>query len=213
MKIAIIDDHRLFLEAMHRVLRDEFPVVEVLAFQRAGEAFAHLKSESEPDLMLVDLAMPEIDGFGFIDRLNQLKLSVPVVVLSATESLFQVRRALEAGAVGFIPKTLSVEDTVAAIRTVIETGEYLPAQVRSGLRKISNRGEAGVANLSPRQFEVMVLVAKGLSNQAIAKGLGISLATVKSHVQVVLAELGVSNRTQCALRAVKLGLLMPSEIE
>lgn len=208
MKLILIDDHPLFLDALHRVLTNEVGDAEIATFDNAADALVQLERDNDVDLLLVDLEMPGMDGYAFLQAIATRRLVVPVVVLAATENVEDIRRALDYGAVGFIPKTLSARETLAAIHTVLNEGEYLPQSVRKALHHAHDTKDRP-RRLSPRQIDVLKLISKGYTNKGIADTLAISEPTVKTHVQALMNILGANNRTQCIVEALKLELISP----
>lgn len=206
MNIVIIDDHQLFLESFCQVLEDTL-AAKVTAFMEAQSALLFLQQHRDVDLILMDLSMPDMDGHSLLHALTKSAVMTPVVVLSANEDPLQIRRVLDAGAVAFIPKTHSVQETIHAIRQVWEKGTYLPESLRQAVRSVRKDMQI---KLSRRQTEVLSLMAKGASNQEISDTLGISTSTVKSHAHTMFGILQVNNRTECVARARELKLIQTS---
>lgn len=213
MHILILDDHPLFGEALKQiVLRLGNNVIIHLA-DESNKAVAYIESVREYDLIMVDLNLPGLDGFGFMRLLNANFVLSPVVVISATENREDIKRVLEYGAMGFIPKASDSRTILGAIRTILQGDIYLP----EGMGNIRNEGantsvqerEALLAKLgiSARQLTTLELIEKGLSNKEIARKLFISESTVKTHVSRLISAFAVSNRTACIMEAQRLGLL------
>ena len=217
MKILVVDDHPLICEALRQVLRALDPNIEVLEAGGGREALAAAEESDHLDLTLLDLALPDADGFEVLRGLRERHPSFPVVVLSASEQPEFVMRALDAGAMGFIPKTSSNELLLGALRLVLSGGVYLPAEVlrQSHAPTLVSGAAAGASvgfrdlGLTQRQAQVLALVVQGKPNKLICRELDLAEGTVKIHVTAILKALGVSNRTQAVIAVSKLGLRLP----
>jgi DNA-binding NarL/FixJ family response regulator len=204
MKILVCDDHALFREGLELVLGQLDPAAELASVGDAESALARVAADDALDLVLLDLQLPGMDGFAALERMRRDHPSVPVVVLSASESPAHVRSALERGASGFIPKSTRGSVLLSALRLVLSGGIYVPPLVLDG------GGPGRVADpksaLTGRQLEVLRLLARGLTNREIAEVLKIAEGTVKTHVMHVYEALDVTNRTEAAMRMRELGL-------
>jgi DNA-binding NarL/FixJ family response regulator len=205
MKILLADDHALFRAGLAHVLArldEEVSVIEAGTFAQAREAAA---SRTDLDLALVDLYMPDSRGMADVAALIHSSPTLPVVVLSASERREDMQRALDAGALGFIPKAATPAVMLGALRLVLAGGVYVPPEM---LRTAA--GDAEKAHgLTPRQLEILARVIQGMPNKAIARECAVSEATVKAHVRAVFRALGVANRTQAAVAAEALKLKLP----
>ena len=199
MKILQADDHPLVREGIRQIfLRMEEPV-EFLEAARLDDVLALLPNHPDIDLILLDLSMPGVDGFEGYYRIEESNPSVPIAILSASESLKDINRAIEIGAAGYIPKSSPPEIMLTAIRLILSGGIYLPAEL---MRRAGPQTEPDPASeLTPRQREVLELVKEGLANKLIADRLSIAEKTVKQHLSSIFRVFGVTNRTQLALRA------------
>lgn len=205
MKILLADDHVLFREGLQFLLQSLGPQPEMLcAGDYAGTA-ALFAQHPDAALALVDLDMPGREREGGIERLLALAPTVPVVVLSACEDGDAVRRVLDAGAMGFVPKRERPDVLLGALRLVLAGGVYVPPMLLS-----STPRAAPAAVLTPRQIEVLHCLAEGLANKLIARQLGMTEATVKAHTGAIFRSLEVANRAQAVLAARRLGLLPPA---
>lgn len=216
MKVLVVDDHPLICEALRQVLRALDPNIELLEAAGAQDALAAAARSDHLDLILLDLALPDADGFEVLRELRERHPSFPVVVLSASEQVDIVMRALDAGAMGFIPKTSSNELLLGALRLVLSGGVYLPAEVlRHAPAPALARKPAAVetgyrdVGLTERQAQVLALLVQGKPNKIICRELDLAEGTVKIHVTAILKALGVSNRTQAVIAVGKLGLKLP----
>ena len=219
MKVLVVDDHPLIREALRQVLRALARDIELLEAGSAPEALAAADKSAGLDLILLDLTLPGRDGLEVLRELRERYPSYPVVVLSASDQSEIVMRALDAGAMGFIPKTSSNEVLLGALRLVLSGGVYLPAEVlrhspAPGLVSNSAATAAGVGyrdlGLTERQAQVLALVVQGKPNKIICRELNLAEGTVKIHVTAILKALGVTNRTQAVIEVGRLGLKLPT---
>jgi len=201
LKILLADDHGLFREGLRSLLQELDPGLQVLEAASAAEALQLAGRNSDLDLILLDLAMPGLDGFAGLDMLRERYPDIPVVVVSATESERDVRRALDAEAAGFIPKAMSGEDMLNALHTVLDGDVFVPPAIRRAPER-----EEDEPHLTPRQQQVLNLMCEGMSNKEIAHALGMAEGTVKIHVTAILRAMKASNRTQAVILAGQLGL-------
>lgn len=223
LRVLIADDHPLFRSGLRGLLAkldDQMSIVEAGNFGDARQR----ATESAFDLILTDLRMPDMEGFEGIRLLKSAARDTPVVVISGYESKHNAEQALAAGAVGFIPKSSSVEVMLNALK-LVRLGEiYMPPSLIYG-SQIQADDDASqrpttptprifdptlLAPLTHRQYDVLALLGQGKSNKDIADTLGISEGTVKVHVGAILKVLGATNRTQAALMAIDAGIA-PSE--
>lgn len=207
MKFLVVDDHALTREGVRLALGAFGEDVEVLDAGSADPALALIVMHPDIDLVLLDIGLPGVSGFALLAELRRTRNSVPVVVISADEDRDQVLRALELGALGFIPKSSSVEVMLHAIRLVLAGGTYVPRQVlapppvsRAPLHPAAGDRRA-LDRLTLRQSQILALMAKGKPNKMIAEELAITEATVKAHVTEIFRVLGVTNRTQAVIVA------------
>jgi DNA-binding NarL/FixJ family response regulator len=216
VKILVVDDHPLIREAMRAVLQQLDPDNEVLEAGDCEEALAIAGREPELALVLLDIRLPGISGLDGLEVLRERHPSVPVVVLSASEDRNEVMRALDSGAMGFIPKSQSSRVMVGALRLVLAGGVYLPAEVmsqsgaapamRQGASVYDAKAQAAGIGLTPRQSEVLSLLVQGKPNKVICRDLNLAEGTVKIHVAAILKALNVTNRTQAVVAVSRLGL-------
>lgn len=211
-KIVIIDDHQLFLHGLKLTLENSNN--EVLTFDNPVLALAQIE-KLQPDLILMDLKMPEMDGIDMIDELVNRNIFLPVVVLSACEDYKEVLIALQKGAMGFIPKSYAPQAMLSGLASVLLGNVYIPDEVEQQIENlvVEDRKNKELYNLSDRQAEILSLLHAGNTNREIAELLSISPDTVKFHkkgIYQVLQVSGVTSRVQAIEKALKLGLL-PSE--
>ncbi|MCC5811423.1 MAG: response regulator transcription factor [Ectothiorhodospiraceae bacterium] len=201
MKIGIVDDHGLFREGMRYVLEGLGGEVQVLEAASGVEALQMLEQHPDMAVLLLDLKLRGEHGFTLLQTLKERDAGLPVIVMSASEDRADIERVLHAGARGFIPKNSSAVLAVNAIQLVLAGGVYLPPDM---LAPASGGGE--VARLTPRQRDVLALLAEGRSNKQIADRLQLAEPTVKMHVTAVIRALGARNRTEAVTRALQVGL-------
>lgn len=207
MRVLLADDHALFREGVRLVLENlvdgPLDVVEAGDFV---QAVAALRAGGEFDIGLVDLNMPGMDGFDGIEAVCRAAPNMHLVVISASESPSDVRRALDAGAQGYIAKTSSSSSMLDAIRQVLSGDTYLSPRLEVASANEDAVGRDQARNvLTPRQRDVLAMLRQGKSNKEIARDLNLAEITVKLHVTAILRALGVENRTQAAILAAKIG--------
>lgn len=198
MKVLLADDHPLMREALHQTLRRLDPGVRILDAQDYPSLFSLAARHPDADLALVDLNMPGLPGQEGIRQFRARFPELPLAVLSASESVVDIRSALDAGALGYVLKSSSAETLVSALRQMLAGHAYTP---RSGSRSDPSFTAAGsaAARLTPRQVEVMQLLRQGYPNKIIARKLDLTEGTVKVHMGAIFRALGVRNRTEAVL--------------
>jgi DNA-binding NarL/FixJ family response regulator len=204
--LLIADDHPLFRGALREAVNglfDRAAIAEAGTFEEVAEL---LERDSDIDLILLDLRMPGVRGFSGLMYLRAQYPSLPIVVVSANDDPAVIRRCMEFGASGFIPKTLGVEALREAVAQVLRGEVWTPPDVdlqRDGDAE-SAATIARLATLTPQQVRVLMMLSGGLLNKQIAYELGVSEATVKAHVSAILQKLGVESRTQAVIAAGKI---------
>ncbi len=217
LKVLVIDDHPLVQAGVSAALQSLAEDVTVMAAGHADEALAVAAEHPDLDLVLLDLALPGMSGFNLIGRLHERLPSLPVVVLSALEDPENVQHAINAGAMGFIPKSAATRVLIEVLQQVLDGNVSVPAalQAQGGRARATAPGreaplateEPDVALLTLRQLEVLSRVCQGKTNKQIATELGLSEKTVKAHVTAIFKVLGVVNRTQAVLVARRVGMI------
>jgi len=206
-RLVIADDHPLFRGALREAVAGLFERVDIAEAGTFNEVTDLLeRGASEIDLVLLDLAMPGARGFSGLMYLRAQYPSVPVIVVSANDDAAAIRRCMEFGASGFIPKTLGTEAMRAAISRILDGGVWTPPDVDLTAGSDTETAElmARMATLTPQQVRVLMMLSEGLLNKQIAYQLGVSEATVKAHVSAILQKLGVESRTQAVIAAAKI---------
>ncbi|RRS03127.1 DNA-binding response regulator [Aquabacterium soli] len=213
MKVLLIDDHPLILAALRSVIQGLGDHVEVASASSGAEARAMLQADSSFELVLLDLHLGDADGFDLLTEFRGAYPGLPVVVVSASDRTSDVIRAIDLGAMGFVPKRASNETLVDALRQVISGGVYVPPMSMgtslAGAPAGSVQHEAIGSNfqtaslaqlgLTQRQTQVLALLLQGQPNKLIARELDLSVETIKDHVASVLRILRVSSRTQAVI--------------
>lgn len=214
MKILLIDDHPLLRGGMRFLLRSLDANLVMDEASNATQAL-ELVLAHRYDLLLLDLRMPGLSGMDALEALRDATPGTPLVVLSAEDNPSVVRSAIEAGAMGFIPKSSTPEVLIQALRLVLAHGVYLPPAVLepahtspspASLSAQTGSGIGLLSSLTPRQKDVLRCVIKGETNRAIARELDVSEGTVKAHLSAVFQALCVHSRTEAVYAAAKLGL-------
>jgi DNA-binding NarL/FixJ family response regulator len=203
IRVLIADDHAVVRQGL-RTFLDLQEDIEVVGEAADGEEALAAAERLAPDVVLLDLVMPRLDGIQALRRLRERVPAARAIVLSSFVDDDKLFPAVRAGAAGYLLKDVQPQELVAAIRTVHGGGALLHPSVAARLMD-----ELAADPLTPREREVLVLIGRGMANKRIALELGIAEKTVKAHVSSVLAKLGVTDRTQAALYAVREGLVGP----
>lgn len=206
VKIIVADDHALFRDGLRHVLNLLEP--DVTLVEAADYPALMTCADAHPDavLVLVDLNMPGAEPFATLRTLLSRHPTLLVVVLSASEEFSDMRRALDIGAMGYIPKRENANIMLSALRLVLSGGVYVPPSLMHGTADDSHKTHS-LALLTPRQLDVLRELVNGKGNKEIGQRLEMSEATVKAHVTAIFRAFNVANRTQAALVAEKLGLV------
>ena len=206
--LLIADDHPLFREALRGAVARVLPGATLKEADSVEKLYALVESEPDADMLLLDLNMPGAHGFSALVHLRAQHPELPVVVVSAREEPEVMRRALDHGAMGFIPKSVDSATLGQALGQVLEGDRWAPAAALAARAAGADEHDAAqrVAELTPQQFRVLQMLGEGLLNKQIAFELKVSEATIKAHMTAILRKLGASNRTQAVLIAGKLAL-------
>jgi len=214
MKILHIDDHILFSEGLASSLQRSELACEVLHADSFQAALDIAEANPDLDLIILDLMMPEMDGIAMMQAFIERNIMSPMVIISALEDLWQIKRALQLGALGFFPKYWNTQQLVDAIRQIELGNIVVPKDLLTQLESLPEQAPVNkkesqlqMLGISKRQMEVLSLMQNGYSNKMIAEILCISEATVKSHVKVLFQSLHASNRLECVKLAEAAGLL------
>ena len=210
IRVLIADDHAVVRQGL-RTFLDLQADIDVVGEAADGEEAVAVAAEHAPDVILLDLVMPRLDGIGALRRLRETAPAARVIVLTSFGEDERLFTALRAGASGYLLKDVEPAELVRSIRTAHSGGAPLsPAVAARVVEELASGGGAGRAaadDLTPRELEVLCLIARGQSNKRIALELGVAEKTVKTHVSAVLSKLHLTDRTQAALFAVRHGLV------
>ena len=201
MKVLLADDHPLVLAALRATLEADDDL-EVVAEARSGSQVLPRVRETEPDVVVLDVNMPELDGLGCLERLRAAHPEVRVVMLSGDEAGEHVEAARERGACGFLAKSLPPDELAPALRAAVEADGFSVFGVPE-----PSADDGNVLGLSEREVAMLRTLARGLSNSAIGRELWITEQTVKFHLTNIYRKLGVENRTQATRVAYEQGLV------
>jgi DNA-binding NarL/FixJ family response regulator len=221
MKVLVVDDHALFREALHGVLTELRPDATVLDASDCSQAMRLASEHADLELILLDLGLPDGDGFVMLRELRARYPAIAIVVLSALKDRDSVARALGLGALGFIPKSATRRVTLGALQLVFAGGIFIPpeilAEADASPPDMAAKAAAPASKwvspsdlrLTDRQLQVVALMMRGMSNKAICRKLNLAEATVKNHITAILKALKVSNRTEAVVAVGELGWQLP----
>jgi DNA-binding NarL/FixJ family response regulator len=215
MKFLIVDDHALIREALHAVLKQLKR--EAVIFEASNGCQAVHIVEENPDisLILLDINLPDRDGFSVLRELRDRYATIAVIIISSSNDQDAVKRAFKLGALGFITKTTAREVMLNAIELVFSGGIYIPSEILEEstapqrTNELATRESPRDIGLTDRQIEVLGLLMKGKSNKIIARTLNMAVPTVKNHITVVLKALNVTSRTEAVIKVGKMGWELP----
>lgn len=216
IRVLVADDHPTFREGLIRVLAEQADI-EVIAQAGDGERAAELAAELDPDVAILDISMPRLNGVEATRAIKAVSPDTAVLIVSAYGHEPYVIGAIEAGASGYLLKDARVWELVSAVRSV-HAGETVldPTAARkvfSRLSRVSGNSRKTSQCLHPRELEVLKLATKGMSNKDIADALSISVRTVQSHLVNIYSKLNVSSRTEAVTQALKEGWIILEEID
>ena len=200
ISVVLVDDHRVVVEGL-RLLLDAYSDIEVIGEASDGTAGAQLTAQLEPDVVLMDLAMPGTDGVASTRLISDQSPNSAVIILTTFADREGILASLDAGAVGYLMKDIEPDTLHQAINAAATGGSPIDPRVARTLIDARTRSTPAPARLTEKQTEVLALVAEGLPNRSIARRLGISEKTVKTHLTQIFQTLGVADRVQAALWA------------
>jgi two-component system nitrate/nitrite response regulator NarL len=201
MKLLIVDDHAVVREGLATLLRQLGTDTTVLQARDSGEGLAFAESEVDLDAVFLDLNMPGLDGLSAIQEFGKRHPDLPVIVLSSSEDPGDVRSALAAGALGYIPKSATSQTLLSALQLVLSGNVYIPTLMLNAANPAPANPRShggGVASLSARQLDILSRICRGLSNKEISRELDLSEKTVKTHITAIFKALNVVSRSQAA---------------
>jgi len=210
MKALVIDDHPVFITALESLLRRLHQNIGIDTATSAEAALRRIEYQPTYQFILLDLSMPGLDGFTFLRALQQRKLPIPVVIVSSSEEPETIHACINAGAVGFIPKSHDLEQMASALEQINAGEIYLP----ESLMQTERRTDAAVIRqrceqigIADKTYQVLIWLAKSKTNKEIADQLNISVHTVKAHLAKLFERLQTSNRMDTVMEAIRLGLI------
>lgn len=208
MRILLIDDHALFRIGLEGLL--ERRGIEVAASVGDGQDGVRLAQELKPDVVLLDMRMPEVGGIQVLRRLRNEGLELPIVMLTTSNEERDLIESLRNGAQGYLLKDMDPDELVNALKDIVSGKTVVAPELAGVLARVVQQGDTSniiqptpFSELTPREHEILCLLAEGYSNKVIAKQLGISDGTVKLHVKAILRKLGVHSRVEAAVIAVE----------
>jgi len=212
-KFIVADDHPLFREALIHAIGNCVQGADILEADSLDSLQRVVESNPDADLLFLDLSMPGVSGFSALAYIRSNHESLPTVIVSAMDDPAVIRRSIQHGASGFIPKSASIGNIEAGIQSVLQGEVWLPDGINLHDARLDH-DEAGIAaamsSLTPHQFRVLMMLGEGLLNKQIAYQLGVSEATIKAHVTAILRKLDVTNRTQAVLAVQRLAISVPA---
>ncbi|MBE6452371.1 MAG: response regulator transcription factor [Alphaproteobacteria bacterium] len=208
MKILIADDHALFRDGLSLHVEKFAPKAIILQAANFSQAVKIAQSTPDLNLIIIDLDMPDMDWADGIRTLQETAPDTRLVIISATEDVRNIKKALDMGVSGYIPKRSDTKVITSALHLILEGGTYLPPSIMEQASKVvASTQSRNNKLLTPRQEEVLSYVAEGMSNKQIAYKMSVSEATVKLHINALLRAIGATNRTQAVIIAQKRGLI------
>lgn len=210
MKVLVADDHALMREGIKLALNRLSDDVSIYEASSGASVLQALGQQPDMNLVLLDLFMPDTDGFALLSQLCRSYPDLSVAILSASEDIHDIRRAIEQGALGYIPKSMPEGEMLDAFRIVSQGEVYLPKHISLEEGLVEDGALGDPPRLTNRQTEVLHLLAEGHTNKVIARNLGLSEYTIKIHVTAILKLLNATNRTQAVVEARRKGLLSSS---
>jgi DNA-binding NarL/FixJ family response regulator len=205
LRILVADDHTLVRQGLRKILESQ-PGWVVVGEAGDGRDAVQQTMDLQPDVVIMDIAMPRLNGVEAVQQIERRNPNARVLVLSMYSDEAYVTRAVRAGAAGYLLKSAPPQEVVRAIRAAHDGDAVIDPKTAGRLLEALARTPAATQPLTPRERDVLTCVCRGMSNKAIARELGLAEKTVKTHVGHILAKLGVTDRTQAALLAVREGL-------
>jgi DNA-binding NarL/FixJ family response regulator len=213
VRVLVVDDHAVLRVGLRAFLDEQTdPPIEVIADAASAEAGIELVAQHNPDLLVMDLAMPGLGGIGATLELRRLGHRLPILILTQHADAVSLRRALEAGASGYIVKTARGEDLLSAIRAVMGGGTYVDPSLAGSLlgahgTSPPSSDDEALARLTTRERQVLRLVAEGYSNKEVAGSLGIAVKTVMTHRASLMDKLDIHNQSKLVQFAIRMGVM------
>lgn len=217
IKIIVADDHTVLREGTRKILEEE-PDMEVIAEAYDGEEAVRLATELKPDIVLMDIAMPKLDGIEATKQIKHACPNVNVLILSAHDDDQFVFKLLQAGAAGYLLKTVHTQELISGVRSVYQGESVLhPTIARKVLSRIAMTSGKPLNMMTPgemteREMGLLKLMTRGLTNKEIAGELGLSIRTVQGHVAQIFNKLGVSSRTEAVVHGLQKGYITLDDV-
>jgi two-component system, NarL family, response regulator LiaR len=207
IRLLIVDDHTVVRQGL-RFLCEQEPDIEVVGESATGAVAVSIARAARPDVVLLDLFLPDRDGISVLAEIRQVSPATRVVILTSSPDDAHLIAAIRAGASSYLLKTAEIGDVVATVRAAGQGETSLPPAIATRLLNAMRTGRRGPFDrLTPREIDVLAALANGAPNREIARGLLISEETVKTHVSSILTKLGLADRTQAAIYALRHGLI------
>jgi len=208
IRLLIVEDQAQILRRQKRLL-EGFDELEIVGTARNGSDAVELICQLEPDVVLLDLGLPDFDGIEVMRRVREASSACEVLIFTIFDDEERLLQAIRAGASGYLLKGTPARRIVEAVRDVSQGGSVIQPQLARSLLRRFRAPEEGAPSLTPRETEILILIAKGLTNRAAAEALNLSRATVRTHLEHIYAKLEVSNRTEAVTEAIRWRLIDP----
>ncbi|MBN1263922.1 MAG: response regulator transcription factor [Anaerolineales bacterium] len=206
IRVMLVDDHTMVRLGLATFLM-AFDDLELSGEAESGQQALEVCAEANPDVILMDMMMPDMDGATATRALRQLHPQVQIIALTSFKEIDLIKNALDAGAIGYLLKDVSAEELAQAIRSAHAGRGSLSPEIGQALVQAANQPPKPGQNLTPREREVLILMVEGLNNRQIAGQLSVSPSTIKSHVSNILTKFGVTSRTEAVTLALRHGLV------
>jgi DNA-binding NarL/FixJ family response regulator len=205
-RVVFVDDHTLVRQSLMKSASAE-PGFEVVGDTGRGDEAVQVIIDRQPDIVVLDINLPGLDGFGVVEAIRKALPAVRVIFVTMHDDDATIRRAMQAGADGYVPKTASSQEVMLALSSVAAGGSYLSPSVARRVIDFAARGSAQTGDLSQRELEILGLLASGARASDVAERIFLSVKTVKNHLTSIYLKLGVQSAAQAVAEAYRLGLV------